>query len=97
MGEIVLPEKGKVVKKGAYKTATLGAVRIADKTTKIGDEAFWCNGTITSVFIPASVEEIGSKAFLNCTQLMSVTYSAKTKIERGAFAGCPKTLKKKKY
>ncbi len=57
MSEIVLPEKGKVVKKGAYKTATLGDVRIADKTTKIGDEAFWCNGTITSVFIPASVED----------------------------------------
>ena len=81
MSEIVLPEKGKVVKKGAYKTATLGDVRIADKTTKIGEEAFWCNGTITSVSIPASVEEIGSNAFSTCGNLANVEIAEGTALK----------------
>ena len=81
MSEIVLPEKGKVVKKGAYKTATLGDVRIADKTTKIGEEAFWCNDTITSVFIPASVEEIGRRAFSLCRNLANVEIAEGTALK----------------
>ncbi len=81
MSEIILPEKGKVIKKGAYKTGVLGDVRIADKTTKIGEEAFWCNGTITSVSIPACVEEIGSKAFAACENLAKVEIAEGTKLK----------------
>lgn len=42
--------------------------------TKIGEDAFQDNTTITSVTIPASVTEIGSNAFAGCTNLTSVTY-----------------------
>lgn len=42
--------------------------------TKIGEDAFQDNTTITSVTIPANVTEIGSNAFADCTNLTSVTY-----------------------
>lgn len=42
--------------------------------TKIGEDAFQDNTTITSVTIPASVTEIGANAFAGCTNLTSVTY-----------------------
>lgn len=42
--------------------------------TKIGEDAFQDNTTITSVTIPASVTEIGSNAFADCTNLTSVHY-----------------------
>ena len=43
--------------------------------TKIGEDAFQDNTTITSVTIPASVTEIGSNAFADCTNLTSVHYA----------------------
>ena len=42
--------------------------------TKIGEDAFQDNTTITSVTIPANVTEIGSNAFAGCTNLISVNY-----------------------
>ena len=42
--------------------------------TKIEEDAFQDNTTITSVTIPASVTEIGANAFAGCTNLTSVTY-----------------------
>ena len=42
--------------------------------TKIGEDAFQDNTTITSVTIPASVTEIGANAFADCTNLTSVNY-----------------------
>lgn len=42
--------------------------------TKIGEDAFQDNTTITSVTIPDSVTEIGANAFAGCTNLTSVTY-----------------------
>lgn len=43
--------------------------------TKIGEDAFQDNTTITSVTIPASVTEIGANAFAGCTNLTSVHYA----------------------
>lgn len=43
--------------------------------TKIGEDAFQDNTTITSVTIPANVTEIGSNAFAGCTNLTSVNYA----------------------
>lgn len=42
--------------------------------TKIGEDAFQDNTTITSVTIPANVTEIGSNAFAGCTNLTNVHY-----------------------
>ena len=43
--------------------------------TKIGEDAFQDNTTITSVTIPDSVTEIGANAFAGCTNLTSVNYA----------------------
>lgn len=43
--------------------------------TKIGEDAFQDNTTITSVTIPDSVTEIGSNAFAGCTNLTIVNYA----------------------
>lgn len=43
--------------------------------TKIGEDAFQDNTTITSVTIPANVTEIGSNAFAGCTNLTIVNYA----------------------
>lgn len=43
--------------------------------TKIGEDAFQDNTTITSVTIPDSVTEIGANAFAGCTNLTIVNYA----------------------
>ena len=57
--------------------------------TKIYNEAFKNNNSITSVVIPDSVTSIGSSAFYNCDSLTSVTIgSGVTKIGVWAFSSC---------
>ena len=66
---------------------------IPEGVTEIFSNAFEdCD--FTEIEIPASVKTVCSEAFLNCASLASVTYHEKTDVERGAFAGCPKKLKK---
>lgn len=55
---------------------------------KIGDSAFEGNTTITEVYLPDSVEEIGAKAFKNCTELESIYGPGVTSIGTEAFYGC---------
>ncbi|MBQ4143796.1 MAG: leucine-rich repeat protein, partial [Thermoguttaceae bacterium] len=40
--------------------------------TSIGNEAFWCCKSLTSVTIPDSVTSIGNEAFWCCKSLTSV-------------------------
>ncbi len=57
--------------------------------TKIGDEAFKSNETLTEVTIPDSVTSIGDRAFYNCSGLTSVTIgNSVTSISSYAFYGC---------
>lgn len=57
--------------------------------TKIGDNAFVDENTITGVEIPASVTEIGKSAFAGCTRLKSVILPERmTLIDTYAFSGC---------
>ena len=55
---------------------------------KIGDGAFEGNTTITQVYLPNSVTEIGAKAFKNCTALESISGPSVTSIGEEAFYGC---------
>lgn len=59
---------------GTESTVILPSTINSWPVTKIGEDAFQDNTTITSVTIPANVTEIGSNAFADCTNLTSVTY-----------------------
>lgn len=59
---------------GTESTVILPSTINSWPVTKIGEDAFQDNTTITSVTIPDSVTEIGSNAFAGCTNLTSVTY-----------------------
>ena len=59
---------------GTESTVILPSTISSWPVTKIGEDAFQDNTTITSVTIPANVTEIGANAFAGCTNLTSVTY-----------------------
>ena len=57
--------------------------------TSIGDSAFECCSSLTSVTIPNSVTSIGNSAFAQCSSLTSVTIpNSVTSIGNSAFAQC---------
>lgn len=60
---------------GTESTVILPSTINSWPVTKIGEDAFQDNTTITSVTIPDSVTEIGSNAFAGCTNLTSVHYA----------------------
>lgn len=60
---------------GTESTVILPSTINSWPVTKIGEDAFQDNTTITSVTIPDSVTEIGSNAFAGCTNLTSVNYA----------------------
>lgn len=70
------PQKTVTITKytGTESTVILPSTISSWPVTKIGEDAFQDNTTITSVTIPASVTEIGSNAFAGCTNLTSVNY-----------------------
>lgn len=71
------PQKTVTITKytGTESTVILPSTINSWPVTKIGEDAFQDNTTITSVTIPASVTEIGSNAFAGCTNLTSVNYA----------------------
>lgn len=71
-----IPKKTVTITKytGKESTVILPSTINSWHVTKIGEDAFQDNTTITSVTIPANVTEIGSNAFAGCTNLTSVTY-----------------------
>ena len=57
--------------------------------TKIGDMAFDCRTSLTSITIPDGVTSIGEEAFSNCTSLTSIAIpDSVTSIGIRAFYGC---------
>lgn len=71
-----IPKKTVTITKytGTESTVILPSTISIWPVTKIGEDAFQDNTTITSVTIPDSVTEIGANAFAGCTNLTSVTY-----------------------
>ena len=68
-------------------TTCKGKVTIPSSVKRIGDEAFWCCTSLTSVKIPSSVKSIGVQAFYECKNLTSVTIpSSVTSIGNNAFS-----------
>ena len=61
--------------------------------TSIGDAAFRCCRTLTSVSLPLSITSIGETAFDHCVELTSIVLPIKLKtIQYATFNDCPKLL-----
>lgn len=57
-----------------YDIATLVSVEIGSNVTSIGDYLFSCCESLTSITIPISVMNIGSKAFYECVRLNTINF-----------------------
>ncbi|MBD5212381.1 MAG: leucine-rich repeat domain-containing protein [Bacteroidales bacterium] len=72
---VSLPSTLKTVKDGAFSTTPLlSAVTIPESLTVISDGLFAGSG-LTSIFIPATVSEIGENAFWQCNHLTEINVS----------------------
>ena len=70
-------------------TSGNGVITFNGKVTKIGDYAFYCCNTLTSITIPGSVTSIGRSAFSSCYALTSITIpDSVISIDYGAFNSC---------
>ena len=59
---------------------------IPNEVTTIANSAFHGNQGLTNINIPTKLDKIEARAFMNCSKLVSVTFSAnKLDIEEGAF------------
>ena len=68
-------------------TVTYNGITYA--VTSIGNEAFWCSSSLTSITIPQSITSIGDYAFGNCSSLTFITIPNRvTNIGKSAFSGC---------
>ena len=69
--------------------SSIKSLSLSERTTSIGDDAFYECSSLTSVTIPNSVTSIGTYAFYNCSSLTSITIpNSMTSIGGGAFYGC---------
>lgn len=85
-------EKGYLLKGTTLVAGTNSSDSIPESVTAIGNNAFLGRG-ITAMTIPASVKEIGTHAFSDCTELSSLTIAENSTLNivgTGAFAGCTK-------
>ena len=76
-------------KGGSGSSASLAEIEIPQTVTTLGARAFTGSG-LTSVSIPASVEELPAYCFAGCTSLASVTFEGDSIgcIGDSAFSGC---------
>jgi hypothetical protein len=66
-----------------------GDIVIPDSVTSIGDWAFYCCSSLTSVVIPEGVTSIGDDEFWGCSSLKGVVLpDSVTSIGNSAFFGC---------
>ena len=56
----------------SFRNQEIESYIIPDSVTSIGDGAFWCCSSLSSLFIPNSVTSIGDGAFEGCSSLSSL-------------------------
>ena len=92
-GDFVYDVNGSVATLKEYK-GSAAKVTIPSKVnsatvTAIGNEAFWCVKTMTSVTLPSTITSIGNAAFNECTGLTKIVIPSKVKsIGDAAFWYC---------
>ena len=70
-------------------TTGKGVITFDGEVTRIGDDAFFYCGALTSITIPNSVTTIGYRAFYSCSALTSITIpDSVTSIEESTFECC---------
>ena len=73
----------------SFRNQEIESYIIPDSVTSIGDGAFGCCSSLSSLFIPNSVTSIGDGAFWGCSSLSSLVIPASvTSIGAWAFSGC---------
>ena len=80
-GNCIIQKRNNVVVAGCNSSI------IPDYVTEIDFCAFYRSG-ITNIVIPSSVTTIGNAAFMECTELVSVTLNNGLKTIDGSFSGC---------
>ena len=66
---------------------------VPDGTTRLDQNSFKGNTSITEVTLPDSLEIIGENTFAGCSKLQKIILPAKvTKIENSAFHNCPELM-----
>lgn len=66
---------------------------VPDGTTRLDQNSFKGNTSITEVTLPDSLEIIGENTFAGCSKLQKIILPAKvTKIENSAFRNCPELM-----
>ena len=66
---------------------------VPDGTTRLDQNSFKGNTSITEVTLPDSLEIIGENAFAECSKLQKIVLPAEvTKIENSAFRNCPELM-----
>lgn len=74
----VMPDDIVEVAARAFYCCTMKEVKMSPKLKKIGEESFWNCNNVKRYFIPASVEEIGSRAFKYSSNLVNVYFLGNT-------------------
>ena len=82
--KIILPDSLKTIgKKAFYDSGDLESIDLPDGLVSIGDDAFntCSDDKFTAIEIPASVTQIGARAFRNLYYLSTVTFASGSKLE----------------
>lgn len=91
--KVVIPDEIERIRYRAFEYAPhVVDVVIPNNVNGIDSEAFACS-SIKEIVLPKSVTGMGSRVFMNCKELMSVTFeNANTVLDNDCFKGCHKDL-----
>jgi hypothetical protein len=91
--KVVIPDEIERIRYRAFEYAPhVVDVVIPNNVNGIDSEAFACS-SIKKIVLPKSVTGMGSRVFMNCKELMSVTFeNANTVLDNDCFKGCHKDL-----
>lgn len=92
-GEVFIPAEIEIIRYGAFQYAPhVFFVNISANVIGIESEAF-SGCAIKEIVIPKNVTRIGSRVFMNCKDLVNVTFeNANTVLDNNCFKGCHNDL-----